>query len=314
MNAYPDGRPYYSLNAFYRKTFGEKIYKIALDGGFTCPNRDGTLGNRGCIFCSQGGSGDFAGNRQLSIREQINAGRRMASTSKKNTGKKYIAYFQAFTNTYAPVDRLRQLYSEAVLEPDIVGISIATRPDCLSPEILTLLSEINSLRPVFVELGLQTIHEKTARFIRRGYSLECFDESVKALRSIGIPVIVHVILGFPEESDEEMLATVRYTDNCGASGIKLQLLHILKGTDLYEQYIKHPFPVLTLEHYVDLICESISCLSENMVIHRLTGDGPKEQLAAPLWSLDKKRVLNTIHRELKRRKIHQGDSNICRIR
>lgn len=313
MTKYPDGRPYYSLNAFYRKTFGEKVYKIALDGGFTCPNRDGTLGSRGCIFCSGKGSGDFAGNGNLSIREQIAAGRKESGASRKNHGAKYIAYFQAFTNTYAPVSRLRRLYHEAASEPDIAGISVATRPDCLPPEILALLSEINAVKPVFVELGLQTIHETTARFIRRGYSLSCFDESARALASAGIPVVVHVILGLPGESDSQMLDTVRYINYSGASGIKLQLLHILKDTDLFRYYKSHPFPVLTLEHYTDLICKSISCLSEDIVIHRLTGDGPREQLVAPLWSLDKKRVLNTIHKELKQRKIHQGDSNTCRI-
>ncbi len=312
MTDYPDKKPYYSLNAFYRKTFGEKVYKIALDGGFTCPNRDGTLGYGGCIFCSRGGSGDFAGDRALSIREQIEDGRRKSEASLKKHGTKYIAYFQAFTNTYAPVDRLSQLYYEAVTEPDIVGISIATRPDCLSPEIMTLLSEVNSIKPVFVELGLQTIHESTAQFIRRNYSLSCFDKSVRALQSIDIPVIVHVILGLPNETDAQILDTVRYVNSCGISGIKLQMLHILKDTDLLSSYRKNPFPVLTKEHYVDLICKSISCLSENIVIHRLTGDGPRDQLIAPLWSLNKRNVLNTIHKELKQRKIHQGD-HICRI-
>lgn len=298
---------FYSLNDFYRETFGEKVSKITIDAGFTCPNRDGTAGQRGCIFCSSGGSGDFAGNRSQSVREQIAAGRQKASASAKKHGAKYIAYFQAFTNTYAPVRHLDRLYREALSEPDIVGISIATRPDCLPPEVLTLLSELNSLKPVFVELGLQTIHEATSLLIRRGYPLSCYDSAVSSLHVLGIPVITHVILGLPGESDDQMLATVRYAGAGGVSGIKLQLLHILKDTDLYDYYQKEPFPVMTQEHYTDLICKCISILPENIVIHRLTGDGPKSLLAAPLWSMNKRAVLNNIHKELKRRNIYQGD-------
>lgn len=287
---------YYSLNQYLKDTFGEKIYKVALDGGFTCPNRDGTLDTRGCIFCSGMGSGDFAENRKDSITEQIEKGKdRLAG---KITDGKYIAYFQAFTNTYASVDELRRKYMEAVNHPDIVAISIATRPDCLPDEVVDLLYEIYQIKPVWVELGLQTIHEKTAKYIRRGYSLSVYDDAVTRLKQIGVNVIVHVILGLPGECREEMLETVRYVGNSGVDGIKLQLLHVIRGTDLEKEYQQGSFHVLEMEEYTDLVADCIALLPETMVIHRMTGDGDKKTLVAPLWSGDKKRVLNMLNHKI----------------
>ena len=240
---------YYSLNQYLKDTFGCKVYKIALDGGFTCPNRDGTLGTKGCIFCSGKGSGDFAESRKLSITEQIEYGKkRIEGKIKKG---KYIAYFQAFTNTYAPIERLRMLYEEAVVHPDIVVLSIATRPDCLSDEVIKLLCEINKVKPVWVELGLQTIHEKTAKYIRRGYPLSVYDDAVRRLKQTDITVITHVILGLPGEAREEMLKTVSYVGKSKADGIKLQLLHVIKDTELEKEYLAGNFDVLSMEEYVE---------------------------------------------------------------
>lgn len=288
---------YYSLNQYLKDTFGQKVYKIALDGGFTCPNRDGTLGNRGCIFCSGAGSGDFAENRKNSITEQIENGK--ARVAGKIKDGKYIAYFQAFTNTYAPIERLRSIYEEALYHEDIVALSVATRPDCLSVEVIELLKELNEVKPVWVELGLQTIHEKTAEYIRRGYSLSVFDDAVKRLRDAGLEVIVHVILGLPGESKEEMLETVSYVGRSEVQGIKLQLLHVIKETDLEKDYLADKFKVLEMEEYISLVAESIALLPENMVIHRMTGDGDKKTLVAPMWSMNKKRVLNTLNKAIK---------------
>lgn len=283
---------YYSLNQYLRDTFGEKVYKIAVDGGFTCPNRDGTLDTRGCIFCSGMGSGDFAGSRQDSITMQIENGKKRLSG--KLTNGKYIAYFQAFTNTYAPVLVLRERYMEAVKHPDVVAVSIATRPDCLSDDVIGLLREINEMKPVWIELGLQTIHDRTAEYIRRGYDLFVYDDAVRRLKAIGVEVIVHVILGLPGESREEMLETARYVGNSGIDGVKLQLLHVIKGTDLEQEYRQGKFRVLEMEEYTDLVADCIALLPENIVIHRMTGDGDKKTLVAPLWSGDKKKVLNLL--------------------
>lgn len=290
---------YYSLNQYLKDTFGEKIYKIALDGGFTCPNRDGTLGTGGCIFCSGAGSGDFAENRMLSIAEQIEQGK-MRLRGKIRNGK-YIAYFQAFSNTYAPVGHLAKLYDEAANHPDVVAVSVATRPDCLPEEVIKLLCEVNQRKPVWVELGLQTIHEETARYIRRGYSLAVFDEAVKRLKSEGVVVIPHVILGLPGESREQMLETVDYVGKSGVDGIKLQLLHVIRGTDLEKEYLAGTFDVLTMEEYVELVADCIARLPEHMVIHRMTGDGDKRTLVAPLWSGDKKRVLNALNMAIRQK-------------
>lgn len=288
---------YYSLNRYLQDTFGEKVYKIALDGGFTCPNRDGTKGTGGCIFCSGAGSGEFAGRSEDSVTVQIEKGKERLRNKVKNG--KYIAYFQAFTGTYAPAEKLRRLYEEAISHPDIVALSIATRPDCLPREVLLVLEEMNRRKPVWVELGLQTIHERTAEYIRRGYPLAVYDEAVKKLKEIGVQVIVHVILGLPGETAGEMKETVSYVGGSGADGIKLQLLHVIKGTDLEKDYREGKFRVMDMEEYVDLVADCIALLPERMVIHRMTGDGAKKDLVAPLWSTDKKRVLNALHRALK---------------
>ena len=299
-------KPYYALDYYYRELFGEKVYKIALHANMTCPNRDGTLGTGGCIFCSKGGSGDFAADRSLSITEQIDTTIENYRLSSKYTGRKYIAYFQAFTNTYAPVAYLQEVFTQAILSDDIVGLSIATRPDCLPPDVLALLADLNRIKPVFVELGLQTIHEKTAVFIRRGYTLSCFDKSLQLLKEIGIRVVVHVIIGLPHETEADLYATIAYLNQKKIDGIKLQLLHILKDTDLFDYYVNHPFPILSLDDYVNLLIGCMERLSPEIVIHRLTGDGPKSLLAEPAWSLAKRKVLNTFHMELKKRNTSQG--------
>lgn len=288
---------YLSFNKYLKDKFGQKVYKISLDGGFTCPNRDGKTGTRGCIFCSKGGSGDFAESREMSITEQIESGKK--KVEKKIKSGKYIAYFQAFTNTYAPVEILRQKYEEAINYPDIVALSIATRPDCLGDDVLRLLDEMNKIKPVFVELGLQTIHQKSAKYIRRGYDLSVYDKAVRDLKKIGVNVVVHVILGLPNESENDMLETVKYVCESGANGIKLQLLHVIDGTDLAKDYEKGLFKTLEFDEYVNLIVKCVKIIPKDIVIHRLTGDGAKKDLIAPLWSADKKRVLNAINKALR---------------
>ena len=288
-----------TVNQYLKEKYGQKIYKIAIDGGFTCPNRDGRLDTRGCIFCSAGGSGDFAEDRSLSVTEQIERGKRRVESkmpSDQKESNKYIAYFQAFTNTYAPVEHLKSLYMEAVRHPDIVAISIGTRPDCLPEDVLNLLGEISKIKPVWVELGLQTIHEKTVDYIRRGYPLSVYDKAVEELKRRDIEIITHVILGLPGESREDMLESVRYVGDSGVQGIKLQLLHVLKGTDLEKDYMAGLFKCLTMEEYIDLIADSLDILPEDIIIHRMTGDGPKRILVAPEWSADKKRVLNELNK------------------
>lgn len=288
-----------TLNQYCQETFGEKLYKLSLNGGLTCPNRDGTLGERGCIFCSAGGSGDFASPAALPLEEQIAQAK--ARVAPKFRGSRYIAYFQAYTNTYAPVERLRKLFWPVIQRPDIAALSIATRPDCLPEGVLTLLGELNQVKPVWVELGLQTIHPRTAAYIRRGYDLPCYDWAVEALNALGIHVVTHVILGLPGESREEMLETVDYVARTGSGGIKLQLLHVLEGTDLAEDYRAGKFDVMTMEEYVALVADCVDRLPESMVVHRMTGDGPKRILIAPAWSGDKKRVLNALNRALAQR-------------
>ncbi len=305
---YWSGRPYHSLDHHIRQTFGKKLYKISLDAGLTCPNRDGTLGERGCIFCSRGGSGDFASDRRLSITEQIQTGKRQSAEKFKGSG--YIAYFQAYTNTYGPVPRLRRLFLEAAFHPDIQALSIATRPDCLGAEVLELLKEVNQIKPVWVELGLQTIHEKTAAFIRRGYGIPVFERAVRSLRAIGLDVIIHIILFLPGETDEDMYQTIRCLNRMDIQGIKLQLLHVLKGTDLADCYEAHPFFLPRMEDYFQVLGSCLGMLRPDIVIHRLTGDGPKELLVAPLWTGNKRYVLNQFHAYLKRRNIWQGRSYI----
>lgn len=304
MTVYWDEKRYHSLNYHLRKTYGEKLYKISLDGGMTCPNRDGTLGTRGCIFCSKGGSGDFAASKTLSITEQIETGKQQAA--RKYTGNSYIAYFQAYTNTYAPAAYLRQIFTEAIQNPNIRILSIATRPDCLSPDVISLLKELAALKPIWVELGLQTIHEDTARFIRRGYDLPVFERAIHDLRNAGITVIVHTILGLPGESRKQMLQTVNYLNTQDIQGIKFQLLHILKDTDLADYYERHPFPLPDMETYFSILAEQLTHLRPDIVVHRLTGDGPKQLLIAPLWTGNKRQVLNQMQAYFKRHDIWQG--------
>ncbi len=297
-------KPYHSLDYMLRERFHEKIYKVTLNGGMTCPNRDGTLGNRGCIFCSSGGSGDFAASSELSITDQIE--QQKAMLTGKRPIQKYIAYFQAYTNTYGSPAYLRSIFTEAIRHPDIVALSIGTRPDCLGEEVLELLDELNRQKPVWIELGLQTIHERTARYIRRGYPLACFEEAVRNLRSRKIEVIVHTILGLPQETPEQILQTMDYLNHMDIQGIKLQLLHVLRGTDLAEDYEKGLFSVYTQEEYLNLLISCLEHLSPEIVIHRLTGDGPKELLIAPLWASRKREVLNHLHHQMKMRNTWQG--------
>lgn len=297
-------KPYRSLDYELKQCFGEKVYKLALNGGMTCPNRDGKVGTRGCIFCSQGGSGDFAASASLSISDQIDLEEHLLS--KKRPVKKYIAYFQAYTNTYGEVSYLRKIFFEAIRRPEVVVLSIATRPDCLSSEILDLLAELNRIKPVWVELGLQTIHERTAQFIRRGYPLSCFEEAVRNLHLRGLTIIVHTILGLPYETHDDMIETILYLNRQPVQGIKLQLLHILKETDLADYYEQNPFHVMEMEEYVSLVVDCLEALSPEITVHRLTGDGPKDLLIAPLWSTKKHAVLNAIHQELKKRNTWQG--------
>lgn len=305
MNQWKDRR-YYSLDTYYKEMFGEKVYKLSLDGGMTCPNRDGTLGHGGCIFCSAGGSGDFASSKQLSILNQIEAAKERVQNKIKTN--RYVAYFQAYTNTYAPLSYLEKIFTEAIGHPDIVALSIATRPDCLSEEVIVLLTKLNQQKPVFLELGLQTIHEDTAERIRRGYPLSIFEDALFRLKNTGISVVVHVILGLPGETKDMMLATVDYLAIKPIQGIKLQLMHVLKGTDLEPLYVEHPelFSLLQFNDYLDVLFECIEHLPPTIVLHRITGDGPKNLLVAPLWSGNKRFVLNTIQAELKKRNSYQG--------
>ena len=284
------------VGEYLKQRFGCKVYKIALNGGFTCPNRDGTLDTRGCIFCSAGGSGEFAGDPVLTVTKQIEVGKKRLGSKVKDG--KYIAYFQAYTGTYAPIGRLKRLYREAINHPDVVVLSIATRPDCLPDEVLDLLGQLNKIKPVWVELGLQTIHERSAEYIRRGYPLSTFTEAVKKLKARGIEVITHVILGLPGETVTDMIDTVRFVCKSGSDGIKLQLLHILKGTDLGREYAAGKIKVLSEDEYIYILKECAKYIPDNVIVHRLTGDGDKKILTAPMWSADKKHVWNRIKNEV----------------
>ena len=323
-----NGKPYYSLDYYLKETFGTKVYKLALDGGMTCPNRDGTLGTGGCIFCSEGGSGDFAAKRDISVRAQVDAAKqrvaqkmpkKAASVSTEDQSTlstpdgPYIAYFQSYTNTYAPVSYLDSLFTEAISLPEICALSIGTRPDCLPDETIALLARLNQIKPVWVELGLQTIHASIARWIRRGYELPVFEDAFRRLKEAGLTVIVHVILGLPGESKENMLDTIRYLgalqhNGSGIDGIKLQLLHVLKGTDLDTVFRSGAFQTMELDEYLELVGDCISLLPQNIVIHRISGDGPKSILTAPLWSGNKRLVLNSMAKYLKEHEIYQGKS------
>ncbi len=322
------GKPYYSLNAYLKNTYGQKIYKIAVDAGLSCPNRDGTLDSRGCIFCSRGGSGDFAvsvsetksegaggkencrrNNGVDSVSKQIEAG---IAKFNKSVGEKFIIYFQAFTNTYGDIEYLKRIWTEALSHKDVVGISIATRPDCLDNDVVNLLRELKKSKTdkfIWIELGLQTIHKKTAEYIRRGYPLSVYDEAVDKLNDLGIPYITHIILGLPFETEEMMLDTVRYVNNRKSFGIKLQLLHVLEETDLADEYQKGIFEVLDMDRYISLVIECLENTSPEIVIHRVTGDGPKKILIAPTWSGNKKNVLNTLHKRMRELGAYQGKSD-----
>lgn len=319
-------KPYYSLNDYFQKEYGEKCYKIAIDAGLSCPNRDGKIGYGGCTFCSAGGSGDFAVSRKVgTIAEQIEAG--LALFGDKKVGDRFVAYYQAYTNTYGELSHLEALYRDGLSHPQIIGISIATRPDCITPEIVDLLAKLKQEydpKFIWIELGLQTCHERTADFIHRGYPLGVFESAMATLSAAGIPVIVHVILGLPGETAEDMYQTITYLNGFRPFGVKLQLLHILQHTQLAAQYgftkestddtFTHfpadtalpPFHVLELEEYIDIVIHCLELLHPNIVIHRLTGDGPKEILLAPKWSLNKRNVLNTLHKILRRRQTYQG--------
>ncbi|MCI8632932.1 MAG: TIGR01212 family radical SAM protein [Lachnospiraceae bacterium] len=309
---------YYSFNRYIRQAFGQKLYKLSLNGGMSCPNRDGTLGTSGCIFCSAGGSGDFASNPQLSVDEQIKAA--AALVSRKARGGPYIAYFQAYTNTYAPLPYLEALFTQAIQHPDIAALSIGTRPDCLPEPVLDLLERLSHIKPVWVELGLQTIHAHTAAYIRRGYDLPVFDQAVHALQARGLSVIVHLILGLPGESPDDMVQSAAYVSAAlarqnlpqpalpipPASGVKLQLLHVLQGTDLAADYKKGLFKALSMEDYFAILFRCLEVLPPSLVIHRLTGDGPKSLLIAPQWSANKKLVLGAMQRAMDEADVQQG--------
>ena len=293
---------YYSLNEYLKETFGDKVYKLALDIGCTCPNRDGTLETRGCIFCHNGSS-HFA-ETGIDLNTQIeNAKNRVKSKTKK---EKFIAYFQSFTNTYGDIDYLEKQFRTAIERDDIVALSIGTRPDCLPPEILEMLENLNKIKPVWIELGLQTSNEKSAEYIRRYYPNSTYENAVKELKNRGITVITHIIIGLPNETKEDILNTVDFAVKSGTDGVKLQLLHILKDTDLYEDYKLGKVKVLSLEEYIDILFICIEKIPKNIVIHRITGDAPKKYLIEPQWSADKKMVLNTINKELEKRDIMQG--------
>lgn len=295
---------YHTFDYEMKSTFGCKVTKLSLDGGFTCPNRDGSIAKRGCIFCSEMGSGEFAGSRAVSIAEQIKEQKKLLSS--KWPDAKHIAYFQNFTNTYGSLEQLERLYSEALVEKDVIGLAIATRPDCLPEDILDLLEKLSKTTYLWVELGLQTIHPQSAAFIRRGYDLKCFTNAVERLKKRNIRVVAHLILGLPRENHCDMLESVRFVTGLGIWGVKYHLLHIIRGTDLCDYYLQNPFPLLTREEYIDLVSDAIELLTPEMVVHRVTGDGPKSQLVGPKWSLDKLRVLSGIDQELKKRDSFQG--------
>lgn len=299
-----NGKRYHSLNYYLRNKFNKKVYKISLDGGFTCPNRDGKAGVGGCTFCTSRGSGDFAGDRDLSIEKQFYDRREMMEKKWKDGG--LIAYFQAYTNTYAPVNELRRKYEEALKQENVIGISIGTRPDCIDDEVLDFLTELNKKTYLIIELGLQTINDDVARNFNRGYDFEVFDNTLKRLLDRNIEVVVHTIFGLPHETREDMLRTVDYVAHSGASGIKFHLLHLMEGTRMVKDYDSGDLKFLDREDYINLVCEAVSRIPEEMVVHRLTGDAPRELLIGPMWSLKKWEVLNDIDKALVDNDIWQG--------
>ena len=287
---------YRTLDQHYRQRFGQKVYKLSIDAGFTCPNRDGTLGYRGCIFCSAYGGGEFAAGAAPTVAQQLEQAK--ARVRAKNKDGKYMAYFQSFTNTYGPVEHLEALYTAAMEPDDIVGLTIGTRPDCLPEPVNQLLKKLSRIKPITVELGLQTIHEATAHYIRRGYPTSVYDDAVRRLKEAGLEVVTHIILGLPGETPEMALATTQHAVDVGTDGVKFHLLHVLRGTDLEQDYLAGKFRCLELEEYAAILKQCIAVLPEHVVVHRITGDGAKRDLVAPLWSGDKKRVLNYLHRYL----------------
>ena len=287
----------FTVNDYCKEQFGSKVYKISLSGGMTCPNRDGKCGTRGCIFCSSGGSGEFSADKLLSITDQLKKAKELVS--KKYKGDKFIAYFGSFTNTYADVSYLEKIFSEAINDPQVVVLSIATRPDCLDTDVIKLIEQLNKIKPVWVELGLQTSKSETVEYIRRGYDNKIYIDAVDKLKRVGVHVITHIILGLPYETKEDMLSTVEFAINTGTNGIKLQLLHVLENTDLYDDFVAGKFKVLDREEYIDLVVSCLKIIPKDIVIHRLTGDGPKRILVAPKWSADKKTVLNALNKAIK---------------
>lgn len=299
-----NGKRYHNLNYFLREKFGEKVFKISLDAGFSCPNRDGTISKGGCVFCSERGSGDFAGDRFFSISKQFEDIKIMMN--KKWKDGKYIAYFQAYTNTYASVDILREKYEEAINQQDVVALAIATRPDCLGEDVLDLIEEYSSKVYTWVELGLQTSKDKTAKLINRGYELSVFEESIRNLRKRNIDVVTHIIFGLPGENKKDMINTINYVAHSDVQGVKIHLLHLMKNTPLEKFYKSGNLKLMDMEEYIDLICEAITLLPEDMVIHRLTGDAPRDLLIGPMWSLKKWEVLNAIDKRLEDENLYQG--------
>lgn len=299
-----NGKRYHSLNYFLRNKFNEKVFKISLDGGFSCPNRDGTISSGGCLFCSESGSGDYAGSRTLSIGKQFCDVKEMMN--KKWKEGKYIAYFQAFTNTYAPVEELREKYNEAIKQEGVVALAIATRPDCLGDDVLDLLEEINKDIYVWVELGLQTVSDETARKINRGYKLEVYEEAIRKLKERNIDFVTHCIFGLPGETKEDMLKTVDYVAHTGSKGIKFHLLHLMKNTPMVKLYERGELKFMSQDDYIDLICKAVSIIPEDMIVHRLTGDSPRDLLIGPMWSLKKWEILNAIDKALVDNGIYQG--------
>ncbi len=287
---------YRTLNDHYREKFGCKVYKLSLDGGFTCPNRDGTVGSGGCIFCSAYGGGEFAEGSCQSVTEQLERAKKRVQA--KNKGGKYMAYFQSFTGTYAPLERLERLYRAAMEPEDIVGLAIGTRPDCLSDGVVALLKRLNRIKPISIELGLQTVHSPTIRYIRRGYENEVYFDAVRRLKNAGLEVVTHIIIGLPGEDAAMAVETTRQAVNVGTDGVKFHLLHVLRGTDLHKDFAEGKFRCLTLPEYAEILKQCLSILPPHIVVHRITGDGAKRDLIAPLWSADKKRVLNYLNKVL----------------
>ena len=296
---------FYSLNEFLRDRHGEKILKLSIDGGFTCPNRDGKISTKGCLFCSERGSGDFTSYKKGNITAQLDEARLLLEP-KWGKDRKYIAYFQAFTNTYAPLEILKQKYEEAISYPGVVGLAIATRPDCLSDEIIEYLAELSQRTHLWLELGLQTIHEETAHIINRGYSLSVFEETLKKLSAHHIETVVHLILGLPNETKEQMLASAKYISKLPLQGVKVHMLHILDNAPLGKFYKENPYELLNQEEYIQLIGEILAILPPDFVIHRLTGDGARKHLIAPEWTIHKKYILNSMNSYFKNHNIYQG--------